>query len=115
MRVLDGQRLHGHENRQAVSPTAPGPTQEAIDANQAGVELADARRYADALPHYEQAIRPAPDWYAVNLNIGIACKHTANWERSLPRGVRRLEALGEGRASSMGGRACAAWTFPATR
>jgi hypothetical protein len=67
------------------------PTEAAIAANDAGVELADARRYADALPFYDEASRLAPDWYAVHLNVGIACKHTTDWTRSLAGSLRAFE------------------------
>jgi hypothetical protein len=75
----------------------PEPSAEAIAANDAGVELANARRYAEALPLYEKALRLAPDWYAVHLNLGIACKHTGDWARSLAGSLRAL-ALDDARA-----------------
>jgi tetratricopeptide (TPR) repeat protein len=65
--------------------------EEAIRANEAGVELANARQYAEALPFYEKAVRLAPDWYALHLNIGIATKHTGDWARSLAGSLRALE------------------------
>jgi hypothetical protein len=72
---------------------------EAITASDAGVELADARRYAEALPFYERAAALAPDWYAVHLNLGIACKHTEQWARSLAGCLRAIE-LDASRAGS---------------
>jgi hypothetical protein len=72
---------------------------EAISANDAGVELANARRYREALPFYERAVALAPDWYAVHLNIGIACKHTGDWVRSLAGSLRAFE-LDASRAGS---------------
>jgi hypothetical protein len=75
------------------------PSAEAIRANDAGVELAQARRYAEALPFYEAAARLASDWYAVHLNIGIACKHTGAWARSLAGSLRAFE-LDPSRAGS---------------
>jgi tetratricopeptide (TPR) repeat protein len=75
------------------------PSPEAVQANDAGVELADQRSYHAALPHYERAIPLAPTWYAPHLNLGIACKHTGDWARSLAASVRALE-LDEARAGS---------------
>lgn len=69
----------------------PEPSKEAVDANDIGAELADARRYAEAIPHYEHALRSAPEWYALHLNLGIACKHTGDWARSLESSLRAYE------------------------
>jgi len=61
---------------------------ESISANDAGVALADAGRYSEALAFYEEALSLAPTWYAPHLNIGIACKHVGDWERSLAACLR---------------------------
>ncbi len=72
---------------------------EAVGANDAGGELADARNFAEAIPFYEKALSLAPDWYAPQLNLGIACKHTGEWARSLASSLRAFE-LDPARASS---------------
>ncbi len=61
---------------------------EAIRANDAGVALADERRYAEAAPFYEQVLALAPGWYAPHLNLGIARKQTGDWARSLAASIR---------------------------
>lgn len=63
----------------------------AITANDAGTELADARRFAEAIPFYETAIPLASDWYAPYANLGIACKHTGDFARSLSASLRAYE------------------------
>jgi tetratricopeptide (TPR) repeat protein len=69
----------------------PDIDEAAINANGAGAELANARRFIEAIPHYEKAVSLAPDWYAPHMNLGIACKHNADWARSLPASLRALE------------------------
>jgi hypothetical protein len=83
----------------SIDATMSEPSQEAIRANDAGVALADERRFAEARAFYETAERLAPEWYAPYLNLGIACKHTGDWERSLAGSLRAFE-LDPARAGS---------------
>lgn len=69
--------------------TSPSP--EAIAANDAGGELLDARRFAEAIEHCERASALAPDWYAPCCNLGVAYKHAKDFRRSLAASLRALE------------------------
>lgn len=63
----------------------------AIQANERGTELAHERRYAESIPHYERALALAPAWFAPHINLGAACKHTSDFERSLTECLKALE------------------------
>ncbi len=69
---------------------------EAVEANDQGVKLADARRYAEAIPFYEKALRLAPRWYAPHMNLGIARKHSGQWAGSLSSSLKAIELDAEG-------------------
>lgn len=80
--------------------------EEARRANEDGVDLADERRYAEAVPFYERARALAPDWWAPHANLGIAWKHTGDFARSLEASRRALaldaEKAGQGTVWNVG-------------
>jgi tetratricopeptide (TPR) repeat protein len=79
---------------------------EASAANERGRVLAEAGRYAEAVPHYLEAVRLAPSWAEPWFNLGIAYKHTGDFAGSLRASERALsidrEAAGEGAIWNLG-------------
>jgi tetratricopeptide (TPR) repeat protein len=78
----------------------------ARQANERGCALAEARRYADAVPHYLEALRLAASWGDPWLNLGIAYKHTGDFAGSLRACERAIaidrNAAGEAALWNMG-------------
>src|SRR5271170_5552770 len=79
---------------------------EASAANERGRALAETGRYAEAVPHYLEAVRLAPSWAEPWFNLGIAYKHTGDFAGSLRASERALsidrEAAGEGAIWNLG-------------
>ena len=78
----------------------------ASQANERGRALAEDGRYAEAVPHYLEAVRLAPSWASAWFNLGIAYKHTADFAGSLRASERALaidrESAGEGAIWNLG-------------
>jgi hypothetical protein len=68
------------------------PSRDATTANDRGRALAREARYADAIPHYLEAVRLAPSWCIPWFNLGIAYKQTADFAGSL-RACERAIAI----------------------
>jgi len=67
-------------------------------ANERGVAAARDDRYADAVPHYLEAVRLAPSWCDPWFNLGIAYKHTGEFAACLDACERAIaiDARGAG-------------------
>ncbi len=78
----------------------------AVEANERGRAAAHEGRYADAVPHYLEALRLEPSWCLPWFNLGIAYKHTGDFVGSLRASERALaidaEEAGEGAIWNVG-------------
>jgi len=63
----------------------------AIQANAVACELADERRYAEAIPHSVHATELEPNWWAPWANLGVQYKHVGEFPACLRACLRAWE------------------------
>jgi hypothetical protein len=90
----------------AVQAVTSTPCAAAVEANERGREAAHDDRYADAVPHYLEAVRLEPSWCLPWFNLGMAYKHTGDFVGSLRASERALDidagAAGKGAIWNLG-------------
>src|SRR5262245_9044692 len=65
----------------------------ALAAHEAAGACIDERRFVDAIPHEETAVRLCPDWSSPWFNLAVGYKHARRWQETLDACERAI-ALG---------------------
>jgi hypothetical protein len=74
--------------------SSPERSPGAIAANRDAASFLDARRWSEALPRCEEAVRLAPGWSAAWSNLAVTYKHAGRWRDCLDA-CERVLALGD--------------------
>jgi len=72
------------------------PSPAAREAHERASACIDDRRFAEAIPHAEEAARLAPAWGEVWWNLGVGYKHARRWREALDACDRVIALDGAG-------------------